>query len=102
MPAEPTTRHFITVSRFGHGPRGVFCEHTGKSCIQDEPFTKDEMDDAMGVFSLIFAPQSTELTETQLHEYTTFVPFPEYSNVWGMVVKPTELKQHQRDLGPID
>ena len=73
-----------------HGRRGIFCSAKGIPLSSDTPLTTDEMNTNLGPFSLILSPQSLELLDHQLQEYSSFVPLAEYSNAYGIVYKTSD------------
>lgn len=77
-------KYFLTVDWCSKGQRGVFCDQHGRTFWKaNEPHTKDEMFDILGVFELVLAPESTLLTEDELKTYNRYKPLAEYSNAYG-------------------
>lgn len=81
------TRHFITVDRCSKESRGVFCNREGQAYSKDRPWTEDEMGEVLGVFEIVLAPMSMELTEEELAEYRWWSPLAEYSYQFGIARK---------------
>ena len=80
-------KYFLTVDWCNQGKRGPFCDKQGRSFIKDdEPHTRDEMEEILGVFFLILSPQSLPFTENELKGFNRFVPLAEYSDEYGIAV----------------
>jgi hypothetical protein len=92
MPPESTT-YFITVEWCSDEHRGIFCSRDG-ACFHKhgEPHTQEEMDNCLGLFTLILNPRSEPFTEEEVAEYTCFRPLAEYSNRYGIALKRAELE----------
>lgn len=101
--AEEPKVYFLTVEWCDNGRRGVFCSETGVAYRKDnEPHTDAEMMEILGLFWVILDPRSEEISRVELEEsYTRFIPLAEYSNRWGIAVKPpTEGEKACQDPHP--
>jgi hypothetical protein len=83
----------LTVDWCNQGKRGIFCDKKGRAFWKDnEPHTHEEIDEVLGIFEMILAPQSIEITEIEVKEYNWFVPLSEYSDEFGVAIKrPKEI-----------
>ena len=81
------SKHFLTVDRCNSGQRGIFCDKSGQPAVRDEPWTEGDMWDYLGDFAMILDPQSQELTEEEVKEYTRFQPLAEYLHIYGIALK---------------
>jgi len=82
--------HYITVSRC-NGPRGLLVginhDHTEMwpYAPNDGPHDQADMEDKLGVFSLVLDPKSEEISD--LSEYTRCQPLAEYQGRFGIAFK---------------
>ena len=84
---SPKTKYFITVEWCGNSFRGVFCNKAGMGIAKDgKSHTAEEINKALGPFALILSPQSEEMSEADLAQYTYWVPLAEYSHEWGIAL----------------
>lgn len=80
--------YFLTVDWCKKGYRGIFCDCEGCCFRKDgKPHTMLEMEEILGLFSLILMPKSTPLTVEQVGEFTLWYPLSEYSNQFGVAFK---------------
>jgi len=83
------TRYFLTIDWCNTGRRGIFCNKDGSAFPKDgSPHTENEMWKILQPFDLVLNPQSIELTETELKKYNCFVPLAEFSDQYGIALKP--------------
>lgn len=85
-------RYFLMVDWCSKGRRGVFCDSRGHAFAKDDaPHTWEEQFDILDVFYMVLAPESLLLTESQLREYTQWIPLEEYSSQYGVAHKAADL-----------
>ncbi len=78
--------YFLTVDWCNKGNRGIFCTHDGKPFRKDEAHTEDEMQEILGVFWMIFKPQSILFSQSELAKFNKWRPLAEYSNQFGIAL----------------
>ena len=84
--------YFMTVDWCKKGNRGIFCDTQGSCFRKDsEPHTALEMQDILGPFWLILAPESELFTIDQVAEFTLWRPLGEYSNRFGIAMKQCDV-----------
>jgi len=86
----PEKRYFLTVYVGRYKKRGVFVSKEGLGFSKSEeegPHTEEEFWNILGLFELILKPESTLLTEEELHEHRWFKALPEYSYQYGIALK---------------
>ena len=84
-------KYFITVEWCNNGHRGIFCDGEGNAFSQDEPFTTEKIQEILGPFALILAPNGEQLfSPEEILEYTRWVPLGEYMRKYGIALKNKE------------
>lgn len=78
--------HFITVEWCNSGFRGIFSRSDGQAAAKEDVWTRDEMDDFLGSFTLILSPESEVLTQSRLKQYSYWFPLAEYCHEWGIAL----------------
>lgn len=83
-------RWFITVDWCNQGKRGIFCDFHGNCVVKDEQHTLDEIENSLGVFSMILNPLSEKMTIEEAIAHNKWIPLEEYSNQWGIAFSEIE------------
>jgi hypothetical protein len=81
-------KYFLTVDWCSKGRRGIFCSRDGIPFSKKTKHTKEEMDDVLGLFSLVLSPESILMTEEKVRKHTRFYPLGEYNGQFGYAVVP--------------
>ena len=81
-------KFFITVDRCNQGRRGLFTDRQGRGFIKDTPHTTEEMQETLGLFTIVLNPKSEPFTEDDLKRYTKWIPLAEYKREYGIAVEP--------------
>jgi len=84
------SQYFLTVERCQNGHRGIFCDKKGGAFISQTQHTDLEMDEILGIFSIVLNPKSEAFTEDELKGFSRFVPLGEYSMKYGIALKPNK------------
>ncbi len=84
---DKVKRWFLTVDWCNKGNRGIFCSKNGNAFPKDSPHTENDFWDTLDCFGVILNPESTELSEDELKQYSRFVPLSEFSNQYGVALK---------------
>ena len=87
MGTQSKGRWFLTVDWCNKGQRGIFCDIKGGGFSRAKPFGMGKMTEILGVFSMILAPECTEIVEQELKEYSHWYPLAEYSHQYGVACK---------------
>ena len=88
---EQEQTYFLTVVR-DVDARGVFCRKNGASFRKnDKPHTEVEMQDILGLFWIILAPESRPLAFEELSKFTYWRPLAEYSGEFGIALMPDDV-----------
>lgn len=95
LPDYNEKHHFLTVDWCGEGKRGLFVqikrdvEHTNILPFHKlDPYTKKEMKEILGTFELILKPKSVEMSFNEAFEHKELKMLAEYSNAYGIIIKP--------------
>ena len=84
--------YFLTVDWCNKGDRGIFCTLEGETFRKESPHTEDEMAEILGPFRLVLAPETKQFSEESLAEFNKWRPLAEYSNQYGIALKPLQEK----------
>ena len=87
--AEETKTYFLTVEWCNVGHRGIFCATSGQAFPSvGEAHTSLDMQQILGPLWVILSPTSVAMTPEEVAEYTRFIPLAEYTNQFGVAIKP--------------